>query len=320
MRATRGARAHAPPAARSDSVTPIAENCPLCGGACVDAFATRDRNHGLGEDVFRYRRCQACGVLHLANPPADLAASYPDTYFQRPAIEQLRAGAAGERYRMDLVRPHVGGGRLVEIGPGDGIFAVQALDAGFDVAAIEPDQAAAAHLRATLGIDVVESAAAEQELAALGPARAIVAWHVLEHVPRPWDVLEAAAASLLPGGILLIATPNPRAFGLRVLGPRWPHVDAPRHLFLIPHDAVIARGRALGLEPVALTATDPGGIGWNAFAWHYALRRPGASLVREHLARLAGAAIARVLAPIERHGLRGAAYTLVLRRPESSES
>jgi predicted trehalose synthase len=42
--------------------------------------------------------------------------------------------------------------------------------------------------------------------------------------------------------------------------------------------------------------------------------------VREHLARLAGAAIARVLAPIERHGLRGAAYTLVLRRPESSES
>jgi len=298
----------------------MAEECPLCDGACVDAFVTCDRNRGIGDDAFAYRRCGACGVLHLDDVPADLGRFYPDTYFGLPDLEQLRARAAVERYRIELVRRHVRAGRLVEIGPGDGIFAVQALDAGFDVVAIEPDAGAAGHLRATLGIDVVESAAAEDELAELGPARAIVAWHVLEHVPRPWDVLEAAAASLLPGGILLVATPNPRSFGLRVLGPRWPHVDAPRHLFLLPHDAVIARGRALGLEPVQLTATDPGSMGWNAFAWHYALRRPGASLVREHLAQLTGRAIASVLAPVERHGLRGAAYTLVLRRPAASDS
>lgn len=298
----------------------MAERCPLCDGDCATAFVTRDRNRGVRGDPFTYRRCQACGTLHLDNVPADIATFYPAAYFGLPGLDELRERALPERYRMALVAPHVSGGRLIEIGPGDGLFAIQALDAGFDVAAIEPDPAAAGHLRDVLGIDVVESASAEEELAALGPARAIVAWHVIEHVPRPWALLEAAAAALEPGGVLVLATPNPRAFSLRVLGPRWPHVDAPRHLFLLPHEAVIARGRALGLEPVKLTATDPGGLGWNAFAWRFALRRPGARWIHERLAQLAGEVIARVLALIERRGLRGAAYTLVLRKATASDS
>lgn len=301
--------------------TPTTAGCPLCDGATAPAFTTRDRNRGIGDAAFHYRRCEDCGVLYLADVPDDLARYYPAEYFVLPALDELRERAVPERWRMQIVARHVAPGRLIEIGPGDGLFAIQALDAGFDVAAIEADPAAASHLRDELGIEVVESAAPEQHLAALGPARAIVAWHVVEHVPRPWALLEAAAAALEPGGVLVLATPNPRAFGLRVLGGRWPHVDAPRHLFLLPHDAVIARGRALGLEPVALTATDPGGLGWNAFAWRYVLRRPGARWAHERLAQIAGDAIARLLAPVERNGLRGAAYTLVLRKaPDASDS
>ena len=154
----------------------MAAHCPLCDGDCADAFTTRDRNRGVSEEPFLYRRCLRCGALHLGNPPADLAPFYPSAYFELPAIGELRERAAAERYRMDLVAPHVAlGGRLIEIGPGDGIFAVQALDAGFDVTAIEADPAAAAHLRDVLGIEVVESAAPEERLAALGPARASVA-------------------------------------------------------------------------------------------------------------------------------------------------
>ena len=294
--------------------------CPLCAGPTEHAFTTHDRNRACSDVPFDYRRCSECAALHLGEVPEDLSAYYPSAYFVLPGLEELRERAVPERHRMQIVARHAEPGRLIEIGPGDGLFAIQALDAGFEMAAIEPDPAAAANLRDVLGIEIVESAAPEEELAALGPAQAIVAWHVIEHVPRPWALLEAAAATLEPGGVLVLATPNPRAFGLRVLGARWPHVDAPRHLFLLPHDAVIARGRALGLEPVALTATDRGGLGWNAFAWRYVLRRPGASWPRERLAHIAGDAIARVLAPVERHGLRGAAYTLVLRKPPASDS
>lgn len=294
---------------------PAHEPCPLCGGTTTAAFTTRDRNREITLEDFRYRRCRNCEVIYLQDVPDDLVRFYPsEEYFGLPAIDALRAQATGERYRMEIVARHVSGGRMIEIGPGDGLLAVQALDMGFDVAAIEADPAAAANLRNTLGIEVVESASPEEVLPSLGPADAVVGWHVIEHVPRPWALLEQAAAVLRPGGAVVLATPNPRAFGLRVLGSRWPHIDAPRHLFLLPHAAVVERGRALGLEPVQLTATDPGGLFWNAFAWRYALRRPGARWARERAAHLAGDAIATVLAPIERRGLRGAAYTLVLRK------
>ena len=292
-----------------------ASRCPLCGGATAPAFVTRDRNRAITADAFEYRRCLACGAFHLRNVPADLGRFYPSAYFARPTIQQLRAIARGsEAYRIEILRRHVGGGRLAEVGPGDGIFAVQALDAGFEVTGIEMDPAACEHLRATLGIEVVQSAAPEQALGALAPLRAVAAWHVLEHVPDPWALVDAAAAALEPGGVLVIATPNPAAFGFRVLGGRWPHVDAPRHLFLIPHETLADHARSVGLEPIALTHADPGGRHWNAFGWHYALRRPGIAPLLDHAARMTGAAIAAALAPVERRGMRGAAYTVVLRK------
>ena len=288
-------------------------SCPLCGGATATAFTTRDRNRAITAEAFRYRRCAACRCFFLENVPADLGAYYPPDYFSLPGLEGLRAQAVPERWRMELV-PARPPGRLTEIGPGNGIFAVQALDAGFDVAVVEADERACAYLRETLGVEAVQSVAPEVALAGLPSSRVIAAWHVLEHVGRPWDVVDAAAENLEAGGVLVVATPNPRALGFRLMGRRWPHVDAPRHLFLLDHEALIARAATAGLELVALTDRDPGGLHWNAFAWHFLLRRPGGSLTRDKAAHLAGLTIARALAPVERRGLRGAAYTAVFRK------
>jgi SAM-dependent methyltransferase len=289
--------------------------CPLCGGPAEAAFTTHDRNRAISAEAFRYRRCGRCRSLHLENPPSDLDRYYPDDYFSLPDVDGLRAQAAAERWRLELVAAHARPpGRLTEIGPGNGIFAIQALDAGFAVAAIEVDERACAYLRDVVGVEVVPSGAPEEALATMAPSRVIAAWHVLEHVPRPWDVLDAAARNIEPGGVLVVATPNPRSLGLRVLGARWPHVDAPRHLFLLDHEALIARAGEAGLELAALTDRDPGGLHWNAFAWHFLLRRPGCSPTRDKAAQLAGRIIARALAPIERRRLRGAAYTVVFRK------
>lgn len=300
------------PAARLPE--PSRTTCRLCDGPALPAFTTRDRNRALSSETFLYQRCTACRSLFLDNVPDDLARYYPPEYYSLPTLADLRRDAAAERYRIEIVARHARGGRLVEIGPGNGVFVVQALDAGFETAAVEMDERAAAYLREQLGIEVVRSAAPEQALAAMAPSRVIAAWHVLEHVHDPWGVVEAAAANLETGGVLVIATPNPRSFGLRALGPRWPHVDAPRHLFLLDHRALVARAGAAGLDPVALTTADQGTLHWNAFAWHYALRHPGIGGSRDQLAQLAGRAIARLLAPVERRPMRGAAYTIVLRR------
>ena len=54
-------------------------------------------------------------------------------------------------------------------------------------------------------------------------------------------MLEEASKKINPGGIILIATPNPSSFAFRLLGRFWPHIDAPRHINLIPESLLTTK-------------------------------------------------------------------------------
>ncbi len=136
-------------------------------------------------------------------------------------------------------------------------------------------------------------------------------WQVVEHLADPWAVLAAAAGNLEPGGILVVATPNPDALSLRLLGARWPHLDAPRHLWLIPVAVLDEFLGARGLRRVMLTEADPGGRRWNRFTWRRALASAGAP---PGPAALLGGLVALALRPLERRPGRGSCYTAVYRR------
>jgi 2-polyprenyl-3-methyl-5-hydroxy-6-metoxy-1,4-benzoquinol methylase len=287
--------------------------CPLCGGASAPSYSTPDRNRRLSDEVFHYRRCERCATHFLVNVPADLGRFYPSEYYVLPTAEQLERLRSAERHKLELIGGE-GSGRLVEIGPGAGGFSYAARRAGYDVTAIEMDARAAEHVRTVAGVDVVRSDTPHEALATLPPSRAIALWHVLEHLPDPWACLAAAADNLEPGGTLVIAVPNPDAFQLRVLGARWAHIDAPRHLFLIPSPTLLAQAAKHGLEPARLTARDRGGLYWNRFGWQQLVLRPGASNVQTAAARAFGLGAFFAMSPIELSGLRGAAYTAVLHK------
>jgi 2-polyprenyl-3-methyl-5-hydroxy-6-metoxy-1,4-benzoquinol methylase len=288
--------------------------CRLCGGPATTAFWTTDRNRAIDDTPFEYRRCARCGTLALDNVPEDLGRWYPDDYFSFPSLEQLDAIGRDETYKLDAVLPHVRSGRLVEVGPGFGVFARRAAVAGFDVCGLEMDARCCAHLRDVVGVEAVQTAAPHEALAALPPSDVIALWHALEHLPDPWALLAAAAQNLRPGGILVAAVPNPQALHLRVLGKRWPHVDAPRHIHLIPAATLAARGRELGLERVALTSDDGGARHWNAFGWGRAAVPPAPGYALTQLSRPIGRLLAALAAPAEHRPLRGSAYTTVLRK------
>ena len=278
-------------------------------------FKTHDRNRRISDEPFNYRRCELCSAIFLADPPADMSRYYPDEYYVLPTDGQLERALRTERYKLDLIKPYAEDGRLVEIGPGAGMFAHAARDAGYDVTGIEMDARACTHLREVIGVEAVESDSPARALADLPPSRVIAMWHVLEHLTDPWVCLEAAASNLEPGGVLALAMPNPGAFQFRLTRGRWPHVDAPRHLFLIPAGLLDERARAAGLELAALTARDRGGIYWNRFGWQYLLMRPRPSRPRIAFALAFGFGVSTLMAPIERTDLRGSTYTAVLRKP-----
>lgn len=269
-----------------------------------------DRNREVSLQLFAYRRCVACGTLSLVDVPDDLERFYPADYYDLPPASALEHLESNEAHKVAMLRELVGvGGRLVEVGPGAGVFAYGARRAGFDVTALEMDARTCEHLRDAVGVGAVQTDDPAAALASLPPSRAIAMWHVIEHLPDPAGMLDAAAVNLEPGGVLALATPNPQAAGFRVLGRRWAHIDAPRHLFLLPLAALTERAASAGLRRVAVTTSDPSGREWNRFAWEHGLRRRPAAGDAPAAVKLAALALTLALRPVEHTGLRGAAYT-----------
>lgn len=115
--------------------------------------------------------------------------------------------------------PHlVGHAPVLDLGCGRGELLEVLRDEGIPGRGVDADRAMVAACRRR-GLEVAE----EDALAALrgvapGSLGAVTAIHVVEHLPAPvWMALiEAAAAALRPGGVLLVESPNPET--LRVGG------------------------------------------------------------------------------------------------------
>lgn len=294
--------------------------CPLCGGDSLFAFSAGDRNRRITAERFAYHRCRVCSTVFLASPPEDLGRYYGGDYHQFDADGEplWRADEdllAAEAWRVRALRGLAGTGRLIDVGAGAGGFASAAREGGYDVTAIEMDPNCCDFMESRLGVRAVCSDRPLQALRVLPPARAVCFWHVLEHLRDPGEMLAAATDALEPGGVLAIAVPSPDSLQFRLLGARWAHLDAPRHLCLMPAGALVRRARELGLEPVLQTTSDPSGLVCNVHGWVYALRQDPSTGPAPYPALRAGTLLARALAPIERRGCRGAALTLLLRKP-----
>lgn len=288
----------------------------MCDGPVSAELTALDRNRHLSNETFSYFRCGRCATLQLQPVPSDLGRYYTSEYYAVPPDrESLASGAAAEQYKLEIVRSFAAGGRLVEIGPAVGGFSAIMKDAGYDVSAIEMDADCCRYLRDVLGIETQCTDDPVAGLAAVGSVDVIALWHVIEHLRNPREVLAAAAAALRPGGIIALAAPNPESLQFRLLGSRWAHLDAPRHLVLAPAAAYAQVGEKLGLRPVLFTTRDEGTLRWNDFGWRESLAGVSSDRYVRHALRLAGGLVSRCMAPLDERGSMGATYTLVLRRP-----
>jgi 2-polyprenyl-3-methyl-5-hydroxy-6-metoxy-1,4-benzoquinol methylase/DNA-directed RNA polymerase subunit RPC12/RpoP len=290
--------------------------CTNCSEIMHPAFEARDYNRGVSDEIFRYYRCPRCGLVSLGNVPEAIGPYYAPGYHMLPQTETaIEAGVDHDRYKIDLVTRFIQKGRLLEIGPSWGAFCLLAKRAGFSVEAIEMDPDCCEFLNARIGVRAIRR---DDEAAALAEAAqpdVIAAWHVLEHMRDPWRMIDAAAARLAPGGVLVLALPNPYAYQFRLLGRRWAHVDAPRHVHLIPADVLRARAEAAGLTQILCTTTDHGSLGWNAFGWIYSLPHFASGAFFKRVLRFAGRKAATLARVVESREGTGSAYTAVFRKP-----
>jgi 2-polyprenyl-3-methyl-5-hydroxy-6-metoxy-1,4-benzoquinol methylase len=291
--------------------------CPRCHQESPRHVRARDVNRRTSNEIFDYYRCGDCGIIFLWPIPKDLGQYYAGNYYGLPeSLEELARVAEPERYKIEIVRRFASKGRLLEIGPAFGGFCYHAKQAGFAADAIEMDETCCTFMNHVVGIRAIQSADTEAALRALGQYDVIVLWHVIEHLPDPWSILKLIAKRLDPDGILVIAAPNPEAVQFRVLGRYWTHLDAPRHLELIPMRILNAHALKLGLQPVLETTTDPGSLGWNFFGWETSLSNFSNNTYIKRALRIVGRVLGRLCRVVERIEGRGSAYTVVYRKVE----
>ncbi len=172
---------------------------------------------------FAVLACVECGLGHTSPVPDDLSPFYGAEYYGgRHGVTQRlclwRRTRLLERFgRHTGSRP-----RLLDVGCGDGSFLEAAQLRGWDVAGTE------------LNADPARSRdlPIHGSVAAAGTGYTCVTlWHSLEHLRDPRFALSQVAAALVPGGTVLVAVPDAQGAQARLFGPRWRHLDVPRHLF-----------------------------------------------------------------------------------------
>lgn len=294
--------------------------CPYCDSDSTVLYSAPDYNRRVSNDLFHMNQCDDCDLLFLSNPPSNLGPFYETGYHTSfpKDLKAMDARLKGERYKIDFVRQFnkSENGSLLEIGPSVGYFSRLAQKEGYNVSALEYDQDCVDFLNETLKINAIQTdnpaTSLEKDTSFYD---VICLWHAIEHLPEPWKVIEQASKRLKPGGHLIIATPNPRSSQLGLMKNRWPHLDMPRHLFLLPIKWIKKMVKPLGIKEIFTTTRDTGSLYWESFSWAMLW---GARPVAQHSIRRRfwqfSILMGHVLQNAQRKEGRGACYTMVLQK------
>lgn len=203
-------------------------------------------------DGFTFHRCATCGLV-LVSPrlreEARMSNVYTEDYhtpkahsLPRRALKSAKACLLSplkprdrQVRRVRFVERFVPHGpiRLLDVGCWTGEFLRRArqLHPDWQLKGLEPSPAAAEAARAEDRLEVVTGSLEEQALPP-GSCEAVTMWHVLEHLPDPPAAVREVARLLVPGGYLLLRTPNYDSLYRRLYGRRWRGFLPREHLYI----------------------------------------------------------------------------------------
>ena len=229
--------------------------CPLCGGAILPWATKSHAGH-----PYRYDRCQSCDFAFVNPRPTQ---QWLDGYYsasgidvEPPAAPPLASAADvpdpgpwPTRVIADMVAAGRAGGRMLDVGAGNGWITAAAVRAGLSITALELSPACLADLRRLPNVTPIP-VGFERFDAPPGSFDFVFMSHVLEHAhdPRAW--VERAANLLTAGGVLSVALPHFNSIYRLLGGTVDPYFFPPEHLNHFNRRSLGRLAEACGLTPV----------------------------------------------------------------------
>ncbi|HEY1188205.1 MAG TPA: class I SAM-dependent methyltransferase [Gemmata sp.] len=250
-------RPHAPAVVWEDAP------CPLCGndaGTGAPVLEAPDPLPPTGTGlVFAVVRCAHCELTYTNPRPTErnIGRFYPADYQPHRRPGQMRRSRRARPFWARLfgrpcaerrgALPWPGPGRLLDFGCGAGSFLKTMADQGWEVTGLDASLGAVEAVREH-GLIALVGTLPHPDLRP-GSFDVVTMWHSLEHIHRPLELLREAFKLLVPGGKLIVATPNIASFPYRVFGKAWFGLDLPRHLTHFTPGTLTAMLQTAGFRP-----------------------------------------------------------------------
>ena len=217
--------------------------CPLCGRDEPAMLLEAPDPVPTGGDGlwFAVVRCEHCGTTYTNPRPTatSIGGFYPADYRPHRRPRKMRESRPARPLGSFLfgrpcnerrgTLPWHGQGRLLDFGCGGGGFLKRMADQGWRVTGLDAAVGAVRQIQEELGLAALVGSLPHPDLAPCS-FDVVTMWHSLEHVHRPLAILREAYQLLVPGGRLVVATPNIESLPFYWFGPSWFGLDLPRHL------------------------------------------------------------------------------------------
>lgn len=209
-----------PQIARMANTNPRLSACPIC--------SQQNLRVAIEKDGFRIDQCGTCDFRFTNPPPGEEQLEI----FYNSKIKQLENVAFEaskptrlpifER-RLDLIRRYIAGGKLLDIGGGNGVFvdAIAQANAPFEISIVDLNRDAIAKLRREYP---TVHAIYGDALKHTATYDVVTLWDTIEHLPDVNRVASHLFNLLKPGGFLILSTPNIDSFEHTVGQHRHPQI------------------------------------------------------------------------------------------------
>lgn len=213
-------------------------SCPTCGHDRGDIVDIRNllRVHttaALPDPIRVWVRCRDCNLVRVRDR---LTSESIAMYSKSPGLpvnnppdlkREFHRAFMREESWCERVKEVAGkAGRMLEVGPGWGVFMAAAEYNGFDVTGFEVYERSATWIRENLDLKVIIGQAPDDLPDDLFDA--VVSFEVIEHCQNPDLFLGGLADRVAPGGVLALSTPfidHPVAQSHGYENPMWNEVD-----------------------------------------------------------------------------------------------